>query len=326
MDTPNHPTTDNIPMTALTLQEVAAPARPVALDVFRVAEMLAKSGYFKDVRDASQALVKILAGQEIGLGPVASILGVYITPQGKITYGATAIAAAIKASGRYNFRVKVLDVSAATLVFFEHGQAVGESTFSLADAKAAGLLDGPNKHNWQHYPRNMLFARALTNGQKWYCPDVGGGIPLYTPEELDTPVSGAEATEPGPVQPSPAQPPTTSMPGYVPGTLYTGVLVRLAPRRAREGQKDSAGVVEIEFPDQTRLTTYFFTRPEVLRKEELDWESLMGQSVALSFTERADRSGQVWRYVEEFRLGAAPDPAPGTPQEPAPALETEGLI
>jgi hypothetical protein len=29
----------------------------------------------------------------------------------------------------------------------------------------------------------MLYARALSNGAKWYCPDVFGG-PIYTPDEL----------------------------------------------------------------------------------------------------------------------------------------------
>ena len=28
----------------------------------------------------------------------------------------------------------------------------------------------------------MLFARAISNGVKWYCPDVFGG-PVYVPEE-----------------------------------------------------------------------------------------------------------------------------------------------
>jgi hypothetical protein len=151
--------------------------------------MLAQSGYFKDVRDAAQAVAKILAGAEIGLGAVASLMGVFISPQGKITYAANAIAAAIKRSGRYDFRVELLDDKGCTLVFSEHGKEVGKSAFTVQDAKVAGLFEGTNKHNWQRYPRNMLFARALTNGQKWYAPDVGGGIPLYTPEELDVPVT-----------------------------------------------------------------------------------------------------------------------------------------
>jgi hypothetical protein len=43
--------------------------------------------------------------------------------------------------------------------------------------------------NWQKYPRNMLFARALTNGARWYCPGVYFGA-VYSGDEL------AEVQEP----------------------------------------------------------------------------------------------------------------------------------
>ena len=39
------------------------------------------------------------------------------------------------------------------------------------------------------FARNMLYARCLTNGARWYCPDVyAGGI--YTPEEMGAIVDG----------------------------------------------------------------------------------------------------------------------------------------
>jgi hypothetical protein len=34
------------------------------------------------------------------------------------------------------------------------------------------------------FPRNMLFARCISNGVKWFCPDIFLGAPVYTPEEL----------------------------------------------------------------------------------------------------------------------------------------------
>src|SRR4030095_2920500 len=36
---------------------------------------------------------------------------------------------------------------------------------------------------WRAYPRNLVFARALTNGLRWYCPNVSLGS-IYTPEEV----------------------------------------------------------------------------------------------------------------------------------------------
>jgi hypothetical protein len=39
------------------------------------------------------------------------------------------------------------------------------------DAKEAGLTGG-NNDMYKKYSRNMLFARALTNGMRWYTPDL----------------------------------------------------------------------------------------------------------------------------------------------------------
>jgi len=158
------------------------------MDVLTVGRLLAASGYFKDVRDESQAVAKILAGQELGFGPIASLTGVYIQ-QGKIAYLANLIAAAVKKSGRYNFRVKTLTDTECSIIFFEGKEACGESTFTIQDAKQAGLLDGPNSGNYRRYPRNMLFARAMSNGARFHCPDVFGGVSIYTPEELGATVS-----------------------------------------------------------------------------------------------------------------------------------------
>jgi hypothetical protein len=164
-------------------------ALPADMDVFRVGEVLAKSGYFKDVRDAAQAIAKIMAGREMGFGAIASLTGVYIQ-QGRPCYSANMIAAAIKKSRRYDYRVTRLDAQQCDLEFHEAGKPVGVSSFSLKDAEQAELSKGPNAHSWRHYPRNMLFARALTNGARFYCPDVFGGVPIYTPEELNVTVDG----------------------------------------------------------------------------------------------------------------------------------------
>jgi hypothetical protein len=180
---------------------------PADLDVFRVGEILAKSGYFKDVKDMAQAVAKILAGREMGFGPIASLTGVYIQ-QGRPCYSANMIAAAIKKSRRYDYRVKKLDAQSCELEFYEGGKPVGISSFSLEDAKQADLLTGNNAHSWKHYPRNMLFARAITNGARFHCPDTFGGIPIYTPEELNVVIDGetGEAVKEAVITPPQPQP------------------------------------------------------------------------------------------------------------------------
>lgn len=159
-------------------------------EVERAAKAMVASGYFADTKAISQGIVKILAGQELGFGPFASMNGVYII-QGKPSFGANMMAAAVKASGRYNYRVVEMSDEVCEIAFIENGQECGRSTFTIADAKKAGTK------NLDKFPRNMLFARAMSNGVRWYCPDVMCGSAIYTPEEL-----GVETDEDGkPLEP-----------------------------------------------------------------------------------------------------------------------------
>ena len=156
-------------------------------ETMTLGDVLVKSGYFKDARDASQAVVKVLAGREMGFGPIASMQGINII-QGQPSIGSNLLGAAIKRTNKYNYRiVGELTNDRAEIAFFENGQEVGRSVFTMEDAERAGLN---GKQNWRQYPRNMLFSRAMSNGARWYCPDVFGGVTPYTPEELGANVDG----------------------------------------------------------------------------------------------------------------------------------------
>jgi hypothetical protein len=151
-------------------------------DVFALGRVFASSGYFQDAREAAQATVKILAGKELGLPPFASMTGIHII-KGKPALGANLIAARIKASGKYNYRIIEHTDQVCRIAFFEGGEQVGVSEFTLSDAKKAGT------QNLDKFPKNMLFARALSNGGRWFTPDlfVTG---VYTPEEMGANVDG----------------------------------------------------------------------------------------------------------------------------------------
>lgn len=155
-------------------------------DLKGIAQAFAASGYFKDARDAAQAFTKILAGQELGIPPMQAMTGYHIV-EGKPAPSATLIGALIKRSGKYDYTIMVLTDEECSLGFYQDGELIGESHFTLADAKVAGLVRGGS--GWTKFPRNMLFARALTNGARWFCPDVFGG-PVYTPEELGADLDG----------------------------------------------------------------------------------------------------------------------------------------
>lgn len=149
----------------------------------RVAKAMVASGYFQDAKEVGQAVVKIMAGQEMGLPAFAAMTSIHVI-KGKPVLGANALATLVKSHPHYDYQVKQLDAKGCTIAFFENGQHVGDSSFNTADAKAAGLSGG----NWQKFPRNMYFARAISNGAKWFTPGIFGGAPVYTPDEFDAPV------------------------------------------------------------------------------------------------------------------------------------------
>ena len=138
------------------------------------------SGYFGDVKSQAQAMVKVMAGAEIGLPPFASMSGIHIV-NGKPTLGANLIATLVKNDPRYDYRVKRSDNEACVLTWYEGGKPVGESMFTIQEANAAGLT---SKQTWKAYASDMLFARALTRGARRYAPGIFGGAPVYTPDEM----------------------------------------------------------------------------------------------------------------------------------------------
>jgi hypothetical protein len=158
---------------------ISADEAAFALDQRR-ATAYASSGYWPDAKSMAQALVKVEAGRALGLPALVAMSEVHVI-DGKPSLGAGAYAALVKAHPRYDYRVVVLTDVECELAFYEGGAHVGGSRFTIADAEQAGLKGrGP----WKQYPRNMLFARAMSNGCAWFAPDVTMGR-VYTGDEID---------------------------------------------------------------------------------------------------------------------------------------------
>jgi hypothetical protein len=153
-------------------------------DLARISNVMAKCGYFKDATDSNKCAVKVLAGLEMGIPPFAAMTDIHIV-NGKPAIGAGIIAAKIKNSQKYDYKILKHDDTVCELEFFENNKSVGLSCFSMDDAAKAQLSTGVNANTWSKYTRNMLFSRSISNGRRWYCPDLFLGAPVYTPEELD---------------------------------------------------------------------------------------------------------------------------------------------
>lgn len=143
-------------------------------------EVFAESGMFPDIKTQAQAVVKIMAGKELGLSAFESMASIYIV-NGKLALTSKAMSSLIKKSKKYDYKIEKIDDTECSITFInsEDKSSIGTSTFTFKDAAKAGLV---NKDVWKNYPKNMLFARALSNGARFYCPDSICGY--YATEEL----------------------------------------------------------------------------------------------------------------------------------------------
>jgi len=156
-----------------------------------LAKILADSKFFKDSHSAAQAAVKVLAGQELGLSPIASMRGIHVF-DGRIEISSATMLTLIKKSDKYRIKIIKCDKSGAQIEFHDAAGSLGPVvSFTLEDAKKAGLA---GKKVWQSYPEDMCFARALSRGFRRYCPELAGG-PIYIDGEVSDEPGNAKPTE-----------------------------------------------------------------------------------------------------------------------------------
>lgn len=191
--------------TALTKVEQNASLQLNTLaDVYSLGKVLSASGYFKDARDPAKAAVILIASKELGMSPIYGLMNMDVV-DGRLTIRAHAIAALIKRSGRYDYKVHKADKTGADIEFFalehtnEKGEftahprrvSLGHATFGPEDAKQAGLN---GKQNFQKHPADMYYARAISKGGRRFCPDVFLGA-VYAEGEVPGEASFAQPLE-----------------------------------------------------------------------------------------------------------------------------------
>ena len=187
-------------------------------EIEQIGKAFVASKMFGDDMDrTSMAITKIMAGQELGLAPFASMRAVHVI-EGNATLSANTMAGMVKSSGRYDYDIKKKELDGCVIDFYEIRSGkrtkIGTETFDIDEARMAGMFDSeceeaPLKHNirkitmykkgggswqkdgcnckanWKNYPKAMMFARCISNGTRTYCPDVFSGMLVYTPDELN---------------------------------------------------------------------------------------------------------------------------------------------
>jgi hypothetical protein len=156
-------------------------------DPLAIGQVMARSGLFPDITRVSQAVVKVLAGRELGIGPFAAMSDIHII-EGKPVVGARILAALVRQSPIYDYEIVEWSNERCSIDFYRHGHKLEPTvTFTEEDARLAGL-NQPTRSgkpsNHMKFPRNMKFARAMSNGVGLHCPDLTAGAAVYTPDEL----------------------------------------------------------------------------------------------------------------------------------------------
>lgn len=162
---------------------------PVITEVMPVAEIMMASGFFKDTKDVAQAAVKIIAGQELGIGAVAALRGIDIV-DGQVSLRSHLMAAIIRKSDKYDYTVNENTEERCVITYYNkvHDTVLGTAIFSMEMAKKAGLA---GRKTWQQYPQDMLYNRAMSRGARMYCPDIFLGA-SYTEGEIEEPTPRKE--------------------------------------------------------------------------------------------------------------------------------------
>jgi hypothetical protein len=160
------------------MTELQVKGRTPQLDEFvRLGQWLAwaETGRDDEKSKVAGAALRFYYARELGLSPLAaSELSVI---NGRLVVGAALLRALALRAGYRVIRSAATDQACtARLVQVSTGEVLGDATFTLDDAKRAGLIR--DKGAWKTHPARMLWARASKNVIVDFAPEVALGITL----------------------------------------------------------------------------------------------------------------------------------------------------
>jgi hypothetical protein len=155
------------------------------VDVARTVCQAMMAPKFKN--DISKVTAVIMSGLELGLKPMASLRLFWLTPGGQPTLDTRGMLAVVDGTGlleKFKDRLEGEGENRrASVTVKRKGRNAITRTFSVADAKRAGLAGKDNYNKWLD---RMLWNRATSFALNDAFADVLGG--LYAPEELGGPL------------------------------------------------------------------------------------------------------------------------------------------
>ena len=153
-------------------------------EAFQLATRAIASGLFAQLRKPEEALVILMMGAELGLGPMQALRSIYVV-NGKPVLSADLLVALVRRSGECaSWRVVESTDQRCEIRTTRKGETQEEvCVWTMERAIKAGVT---NKPTWKNFPAQMLKARAAAELARQVYPDVGIER-LYTPDEMESP-------------------------------------------------------------------------------------------------------------------------------------------
>lgn len=188
------------------------PPAPVfsAADLDLMAERVAASQLFPDIKTKQAAFALMLLSQAEGLHPAQALRRYHIV-KSRPTMKADAMLAEFQARGGRVKWLKRTDEEVSAV--FRHPEYCPEGETIAWDKERASRAGLWSNGIWRNFPRQMLTARVISEGVRLVDPGVVLGI--YTPEEvqdLDDPIRVNDATGNADALPPPRSPRATPAP------------------------------------------------------------------------------------------------------------------
>ncbi len=291
-----------------------APSRPMGLtpqnidEALRLAEIMAKASIIpKDYQgNPGNILVGIQWGAELGLPPLQALQSIAVI-NGRPAMWGDAVIALVRGSGLLESMHEDIGDTSATCTVKRRGEEAESRTFSLEDAKKAGLLgkQGP----WSQYQKRMLQMRARAWALRDVFPDVLRGV--HVAEEAQD-IPAERSMGPAEVVPMPSasrtadvkaklaarQPARTPEPDPEPGPELVTVLRMIAKAFTRDELKASVDAAKLLPPVDQKLAreAYKVRVAEIKAQQEAE---------AAAMAEPPPETQTVAEWQQEFMGGAA---------------------
>lgn len=137
-------------------------------------------------------MMTVLAGREIGMGPMEALRSFYLV-NGNFTVYGSAVITQLKRHG-YKIAWGECSDKKATVTLTSPGGETHTDSFTIEEATTAGLV--AKSDVWKKYPAKMLRWKAVGQAVRFFCPEVLNGS--YIREEMDDNTIRAESIDVSP--------------------------------------------------------------------------------------------------------------------------------